>query len=1205
MTTVAKLTIQMAADVARLKTDMDKAQRTVSGAMGNITSMANKAKNAIGAIGAVLAAGAALKGMTDFISKAINAADAMDELSERTGVAIKDLAGLQLAYQQGGIGSEALQMSLVKLSVAMANGNKAFDQMGVSVRSNDGSLKSHRVILGEIADKFAGYSDGAAKAALAVQIFGKSGADMIPLLNAGSKSLDEFDQMARKLGLTVSDETAKKAAQFNDTLELVQLSSTGLSRQIMAELLPTLNALVAGILKSVTSGDRLKTTAQTIGTAFKGLVVILQVVIEALKQVVMFFTAFWKVTFQTSMGWINGLKKALTGDFSGALSTFNQGLISSLNTFKDYGKNVVTSLGETADAIGTTITGVGAESIETLAAMRKAEAPIAEDAEKLNAIKKHQLLIQNAIRKAMEEEAAYIIKITAMREKAFADQLESADKINESLEKEIESSRRQLEILQYGEEAYFALESARLNDAIATAEQIVAQGQLNGLTGEALEYAQNYIAKLKEQAELRRKLSTVDAERRQVEAQKDTQKKIIENWDRTWNQVAQSMTNALIQGGVKTKDLLRNMFRTLILRPIIDPIMENIGKAISGTIGTIFSGGAQAGQFGGLLDGFGAGKSIFDGITQGFDVANTAFVDSIGRFGTWVSGLNGGSFTTELGSLITLNKGLIGDVLPYAGAILQLAQGNIKGAAFTAAGTAIGSAIFGPIGGAIGSFLGSAVGGLFGGKAKTKKSSTGVTTSYSGGMFSSSSSSGIAGYNRSLGGADALTSIGEAYSKTMGSLFKAFNLSDEVMTAASMFQRASKKIRTWVYWSATFGSGGGVDLGSMGGRQDAQATINQLIETVFTRCITEGVKNSNLPASIKLLFDGMVDKTQIANMVNTTIGLANANQALIDSFNITAEQAASVALQSGQVGDELGKVINAMIESARASRFAGDALYEFRGRLEDALGRDVYSSLKEYDNALKGIDKTTEEGIATFYDLFALRGDFMTFQTALDGLKGGVRGAIFSLVSDEQKLIMQQEDMARVFADLEQEIPASVQELIDLGKSIDFTTKEGLNLASIFPTLVQMFSQTKSTVDGLITSLSSLDSSRFRTLFEFTRAQAYVSNGISLNSLPSYAVGTNYVPNDGLAMIHQGERIIPASDNARLTDDMGAIVSEVRQLREEMQAQNVSIATSNAKMQKIFQRWDGEGIPYFRDVDGNGIVVDVNVTNSPLEVDQV
>jgi hypothetical protein len=195
--------------------------------------------------------------------------------------------------------------------------------------------------------------------------------------------------------------------------------------------------------------------------------------------------------------------------------------------------------------------------------------------------------------------------------------------------------------------------------------------------------------------------------------------------------------------------------------------------------------------------------------------------------------------------------------------------------------------------------------------------------------------------------------------------------------------------------------------------------------------------------------------------------------------------------------------------------------------------------------------------------------------------------------------------MARVFADLEQEIPASVQELIDLGKSIDFTTKEGLNLASIFPTLVQMFSQTKSTVDGLITSLSSLDSSRFRTLFEFTRAQAYVSNGISLNSLPSYAVGTNYVPNDGLAMIHQGERIIPASDNARLTDDMGAIVSEVRQLREEMQAQNVSIATSNAKMQKIFQRWDGEGIPYFRDVDGNGIVVDVNVTNSPLEVDQV
>ena len=61
--------------------------------------------------------------------------------------------------------------------------------------------------------------DGAGKTALAIKLFGKSGADLIPLLNQGRAGIKELTDEAAKLGIVISTETAAKAEQFNDTLK--------------------------------------------------------------------------------------------------------------------------------------------------------------------------------------------------------------------------------------------------------------------------------------------------------------------------------------------------------------------------------------------------------------------------------------------------------------------------------------------------------------------------------------------------------------------------------------------------------------------------------------------------------------------------------------------------------------------------------------------------------------------------------------------------------------------------------------------------------------------------------------------------------------------------------------------------------------------------------------------------------------------------
>ncbi len=74
---------------------------------------------------------------------------------------------------------------------------KVFNALGVSVTDANGRLREGNAVFADLADRFSRMEDGSTKTALAIQIFGESGADLIPLLNAGADGLarmaDESD----------------------------------------------------------------------------------------------------------------------------------------------------------------------------------------------------------------------------------------------------------------------------------------------------------------------------------------------------------------------------------------------------------------------------------------------------------------------------------------------------------------------------------------------------------------------------------------------------------------------------------------------------------------------------------------------------------------------------------------------------------------------------------------------------------------------------------------------------------------------------------------------------------------------------------------------------------------------------------------------------------------------------------------------------
>lgn len=159
---------------------------------------------------------------------------------------------------------DALKTSLGKLgkNISEAAGGTgdakdAFRAMGIDITDSNGKLKTSEEIIKAVADKFKGMQDGATKTALAMKIFGKSGANMVPLLNQGSAAISALQEEARKMGLQIDTETAKSAEVFNDNMTRLKESAHGLGMGIAKDLLPWLAKTSEEILKAYTASGKL------------------------------------------------------------------------------------------------------------------------------------------------------------------------------------------------------------------------------------------------------------------------------------------------------------------------------------------------------------------------------------------------------------------------------------------------------------------------------------------------------------------------------------------------------------------------------------------------------------------------------------------------------------------------------------------------------------------------------------------------------------------------------------------------------------------------------------------------------------------------------------------------------------------------------------------------------------------------------------
>jgi len=252
MATIGNLSVVIDADTTGLASGLATANKHTNEFQNKLGALADKLK-VVGPIAAAAGAAFAL----NMVKSVADAADALGDLSERTGIAVEDLSRLQYMAQLSGSSAESMNAAIIKLSKGMADGNPAFEAMGVAVKNADGSLRSQSDVLNDIADKFTTYRDGTAKAALAMQLFGKSGAEMVGVLNQGSAGIKALADESDRLGNTISTKTAQQAARFNDNLDKLSVAAGGVARTISGPLIEALADLTGGLFEAYMQGETL------------------------------------------------------------------------------------------------------------------------------------------------------------------------------------------------------------------------------------------------------------------------------------------------------------------------------------------------------------------------------------------------------------------------------------------------------------------------------------------------------------------------------------------------------------------------------------------------------------------------------------------------------------------------------------------------------------------------------------------------------------------------------------------------------------------------------------------------------------------------------------------------------------------------------------------------------------------------------------
>ena len=240
----------MAANVAQIvvKANTAQADKGIKGLPGRMGGLKPAA------IGVGIAAGAAaVGGIAAFAKSSISAfaqaGDEVQKMSLRVGFSTEALSELKHAAELSGTslgslenGVKRMQRTILDAENGLSTAVDAFEMLGVEMADVESKSPEEQFTL--LSNALADVEDASRRSALAQQVFGRAGTQLLPMLAAGKDGLAAMRQEAHDLGMVFDQDAANSAAEYNDSLTRLQGAFQGIQFAVGEALIPVLIPLI-------------------------------------------------------------------------------------------------------------------------------------------------------------------------------------------------------------------------------------------------------------------------------------------------------------------------------------------------------------------------------------------------------------------------------------------------------------------------------------------------------------------------------------------------------------------------------------------------------------------------------------------------------------------------------------------------------------------------------------------------------------------------------------------------------------------------------------------------------------------------------------------------------------------------------------------------------------------------------------------------
>jgi len=235
----ASLTIDLNARLANIERDLGKMAHQAEKESQRMQAAFAKAGAAATAMVGALGVGA----WAAWIKSSIDAADNLNDLSKKTGIAVENLAGLQLVVDKSGTTMEMLGGGVAKLNKTLGEAAAGSKSAQTVLRDLGITATDPMEAFYQLADAFGRFKTEGDKANAMSQIIGKTWGELAPALAEGGDGLRAIVEEGKRLN-PITQQMAEQADKFNDALSRMKAQATGVGTTLANQLLPSLNAVL-------------------------------------------------------------------------------------------------------------------------------------------------------------------------------------------------------------------------------------------------------------------------------------------------------------------------------------------------------------------------------------------------------------------------------------------------------------------------------------------------------------------------------------------------------------------------------------------------------------------------------------------------------------------------------------------------------------------------------------------------------------------------------------------------------------------------------------------------------------------------------------------------------------------------------------------------------------------------------------------------